>query len=99
MSSRPALVLMALSSIFLLPGAGLPRQSADSVADLIAQDNIAEAEAQLKTLAPSAETSALQGEIEYRRGDFVKAANLYKAALEADSRNARAHFGQGKLAL
>jgi hypothetical protein len=60
MSSRPALVLMALSSIFLLPGAGSQRQSADSVADLIAQDNIPQAEALLKTQPPSAETSALQ---------------------------------------
>ncbi len=99
MSSRPALVLMALTSFFILPGAAFQSQTADSVPDLIAQDELQKAEALLKDQAPSPEKSALQGEIEYRRGDFEKAGSLYAAALATDSRNARAYFGQGKLAM
>src|SRR4051812_37326650 len=99
MSSRPLLVLMALSSIFLLPGNARQRQDGDTIADLIAEDEIQRAESLLKGQTPSAETAALQGEIEYRRGDFDKAESFYAAAVNADPKNARAYFGQGKLAL
>ena len=45
------------------------------------------------------EPVALRGEIEFRRGNFEKAASLYNESLKMDDAAAGAHFGLGKLAL
>jgi predicted aspartyl protease/Tfp pilus assembly protein PilF len=102
MSSRPLIVLMALSSLLVLPGAvsaTLPPLQDDSVADLLLKDYVLQAEALLDKQLRTAETVALRGEIEFRKGNFDKADGLYKDALKVDSGNARAHFGLGKLAM
>ena len=103
MSSSPLvvrpLILMALTSILVLPGAAFQAPTGNAIIDLIAQDEIDKAEALLNQQPPSAETSALRGEIEYRRGHLEMAELLYKASRAANPRNARAHFGLGKMAL
>ena len=43
--------------------------------------------------------SRFDGEIEFRKGHFEQAETLYREALKMDSKNARAHFGLGKLAM
>src|SRR5438105_2755576 len=102
MSSRSGLVLMALTSFLILPGA-LPTASATpqsgSVADLLLKDDVQQAETLLAKQPRSAETAALAGEIEFRKGHFEQAEAQYKDALKMDSKNARAHFGLGKLAM
>jgi predicted aspartyl protease len=102
MSSSMLIVLMALTSLLVLPGAfsASPQGgSAGSVADLLLKDEVQQAEALLDKQPKTAESIALRGEIEFRKGNFDKADGLYKDALKMDSKNARAHFGLGKLAL
>jgi hypothetical protein len=72
---------------------------AGSVADLILKDDIPQAEALLDKQPKTAESVALRGEIEFRKGHFDRAAALYKESMAMDAKNARAHFGLGKLAM
>src|SRR5678816_2204492 len=95
MSRRPVLVLVALSSLFFASGAA----QAPSVADLLLRDQVQEAESLLNQQPRTAQTIAFRGEIEFRRGHFDQAQNLYSQALELDAKTERAHFGQGRLAL
>jgi predicted aspartyl protease len=101
MSSRPLIVLMALTSFLVLPGVsqgGSPVQ-AGSVADLILKDDIQQAEVLLAKQPRTAENIALHGEIEFRKGHFDLAEAAYRDALKTDPKNARGHFGLGKLAI
>ena len=98
MSSSPLFVLMALTSFLVLPGGGI-QTPGGSVADLLLQDEIAQAEVLLNTQPKTAESIAFRGEIEFRRGNFDRAEALYKESLQTDSKTARAHFGLGKLAM
>jgi predicted aspartyl protease len=98
MSSSTLIVLMALTSLLVLPGAGAGAPQGNSVADLLLNDEVQQAEAVLDKQPKTAETVALRGEIEFRRGNFEQADALYKDALKMDAKNARAHFGLGKLA-
>src|SRR5436190_15378471 len=91
MSSRLALIIMALTSFFA--------QKSVPVVELLLKDQVAEAEAQLNKEAPTAGTIALRGEIEYRKGNLDQAGSLYQQALKMDPKSARAHFGLGKLAM
>src|SRR5262249_46980552 len=89
-------------SFLVLPGASSARSAEPqtaSVADLLAKDDFVQAEAQLAKQPRSAESLALHGEIEFRKGHFDQAEVSYRDSLTMDSRNARAHFGLGKLAL
>jgi hypothetical protein len=103
MSSRPvAIVAMALTSLLVLPGAPSARSAepqTGSVADLLDKDDYLQAEVQLAKQPRTAESVALHGEIEFRKGHFDQAEVSYRDSLKMDSRNARAHFGLGKLAL
>ncbi len=99
MSSSPlVLVLMALTS-FLLPGAAIQAAQPGSVADLLLKDKIQQAEALLDKQPRTAESVALRGEIEFRKGNFQRADGLYREAIRMDAKNARGHFGLGKLAM
>ena len=69
------------------------------MAHLLLLDEVEKAETLLNSEAKSAESVALRGEIEFRRGDFAKAESFYREALGMDEKTARAHFGLGKLAL
>jgi predicted aspartyl protease len=98
MSSSPVplvLVLVAFSSPFLVPAAA----QNPSIGDLLANDQIEQAENLLNTQPRTAPNVAFRGEIEFRRGHFDQADALYREALKMDSQNARAHFGLGKLAM
>jgi predicted aspartyl protease len=102
MSSSILIVLMALTCLLVLPGAAsaAPQGSpAASVADLLLKDDVQQAEALLEKQPVTAESIALHGEIEFRKGNFDKADGLYKDAIKMDAKNARAHFGLGKLAM
>src|SRR5262245_29813009 len=99
MSSSMLIVLMALTSFLVLPGGSFQTTNADSVADLLLRDDLQQAEALLQKQPRTAETIAYWGELEYRKGDFVKAESLYREALKMEERTARAHFGIGKLAM
>ncbi|OLE73850.1 MAG: hypothetical protein AUG12_03510 [Acidobacteria bacterium 13_1_20CM_2_57_8] len=83
----PLIVLMALA--LQLP----------SVADLLTRDEVQQAEALLDKQPRTAESVALRGEIEYRKGNFDQAGALYKEALGMNAKTARAHYGLGKLAI
>ncbi len=83
----PLIVLMALA--LQLP----------SVADLLTRDEVQQAEALLDKQPRTAESVALRGEIEYRKGNFDRAVALYKEALGMNAKTARAHYGLGKLAI
>ena len=98
MSRSPVFVLMALTSFFTLASGSFGAQSRP-VAELLSKDEVQQAETLLEKLPRTAETVALHGEIDFRRGSFDKAERLYKEALGMDSKNARAHFGLGKLAM
>jgi predicted aspartyl protease len=98
MSSSPLSVLMALTSLLVLPGT-LPAAQSGSVSDLLLNDQVEQAEALLDKLPRNAVSLAFRGEIEFRRGHFDQADAFYKEALKLDSKNARAHFGAGKLAM
>src|SRR6185295_8926234 len=56
-------------------------------------------EALLDKQPRTAQSVAFRGEIEFRRGHFEQADKFYKEALQMDAKNARAHFGLGKLAM
>jgi tetratricopeptide (TPR) repeat protein len=100
MSSSPLiLVLMALTSLLVLPATAASQAQPGSVADLLLKDEVQQAEALLAKQPRNAESVALHGEIEFRKGNFDKAATFYKEALQMDAKNARAHFGLGKLAM
>jgi hypothetical protein len=90
---------MALASFLVLPGASASPAQAGSVADLLLKDDILQAETLLDQQPRTAESVALRGEIEFRKGHFDRAAALYKEASGMDAKNARAHFGLGKLAM
>jgi hypothetical protein len=83
----PLIVLMALA--LQLP----------SVADLLTRDEVQQAEALLDKQPRTAESVALRGEIDYRKGNFDRAGALYKEALRMNAKTARAHYGLGKLAI
>src|SRR5690349_4357064 len=99
MSSRPLLVFMSLTSLLVLPGTLRGAAQPGSVADLLIKDDIPQAEAILATQPKNSQSVAFYGEIAFRKGQFDQAETLYKEALRMDARNARAHFGLGKLAL
>lgn len=99
-TGAPRIILMALTSLLVLPGA-FPAHSATlqtgSVADLLLKDEVQQAEALLARQPKTAETVALHGEIDFRKGNFADAEMSYRDALKMDPKNARAHFGLGKL--
>ena len=99
MSSSPLIVLMALTSLLMLPGTAAQAAQPGSVADLLLKDEVQQAEALLAQQPRTAETVALRGEVEFRKGNFAQADALYKEALRLDAKNARGHFGLGKLAM
>ena len=100
MSSSPLIVLtMALSSLLVLPGTHPLFAQTGSVAELLLKDEIEQAEALLASQPNNSESVAFRGEIEFRRGNFAQAEALYREAVKVDSKNARAHFGLGKLAM
>src|SRR5215475_11033726 len=98
MSSRLPLIFMALTSFWFLSKTGFQAKS-ESVADLLLSDEIEKAEALLDNEPRTAESVAFRGEIEFRRGNFATAENLYRESLRLNESTARAHFGLGKLAL
>jgi predicted aspartyl protease len=99
MSSCLPLILMALTSLWMLPGSRFQAPQTGSVADLLLADEVDQAEALLDKQPSSPESIAFRGEIQFRRGNFGKAETLYREALRADEKTARAHFGLGKLAM
>ncbi len=99
MSSSPLCILMALASFFASPGGRSQTPRPPSVADLLFKDEVQQAAALLDKQPKTAETTALHGEIDFRKGDFAGADARYKEALRMDPKNARAHFGLGKLAM
>src|SRR5438552_501962 len=99
MSSSPLIVLMTLTSLLMLPGTAAQAAQPGSVADLLLKDEVQQAEALLAKQPRTAETVALRGEVEFRKGNFAQADALYKEALRLDAKNARGHFGLGKLAM
>src|SRR5206468_10016204 len=80
----PLIVLMALA--LQLP----------SVADLLTRDEVQQAEALLDKQPRTAESVALRGEIEYRKGNFDPAEALYKEPLAMNAKTARPPNGLGK---
>src|SRR5207249_9011610 len=100
MSRSPGFViLMGLASFLVIYDTGSQAAQASSVADLLLKDEIQQAEALLDKQPRTAQSVALHGEIEFRRGNFERADELYKEALRMDAKNARGHFGLGKLAM
>jgi predicted aspartyl protease len=99
MSSYPVLILMALTSFLTLSGSRFQAGQADSVTGLLLRDEVEKAESLLNQQPQTAESVALRGEIEYRKGNFETAETLYKQAIGMSEKTARAHFGIGKLAL
>jgi len=99
MSRSPLIVLMALTSLLVIPGSLPGALQTGSVADLLLKDEVQQAEALLDKQPRTAQTIAFRGEIEFRKGHFEQAEAFYKDALKMDSKNARAHFGIGKLAM
>ncbi len=100
MSRSPGFViLMGLASFLVIYDTGSQAAQASSVADLLLKDEIQQAEALLDKQPRTAQSVALRGEIEFRRGNFERAGESYKEALRMDAKNARGHFGLGKLAM
>jgi predicted aspartyl protease len=102
MSSSPLFVLMALTSLLVLPGAAANASQAPpsgSIADLLLKDDFDQAEALLDKQPRTAQAVAFRGEVEFRKGNFERADALYKESLKMDGKTARAHFGLGKLAM
>ncbi len=100
MSRSPGLtILMGLASLWLFHNSGGFAAQTGSVADLLLKDEVQQAEALLDKQPRTAQNVALRGEIEFRRGNFDRAAELYKEALRSDPKNARGHFGLAKLAM
>jgi predicted aspartyl protease len=98
-SSLLVLVLVAFSAFLVLPGASAFPAHAGSVADLLLKDDIPQAEALLDKQPRTAESVALRGEIEFRKGNLDQAGVLYKQAIAMEAKNGRGHFGLGKLAM
>lgn len=99
MSSRHLLVLTVLTTLLLARASAAQAPKSDSLADLVLKDEIQKLEARLALAPKTAETTAFQGEVEYRKGHFDQAGTFYHAALKMSESTARAHFGLGKLAL
>jgi predicted aspartyl protease len=103
MSSQPLIVFMALTSVLALPGTGFQAPATPpagtSIIDLLREGEVQRAEKLLDLQPASAASTALKGEIEFRKGNFAEAESLYRSALGRDSKTARAQFGLGKLAL
>ena len=100
MSRSPGrVILVGLASLWVLRNSVSYTAQTLSVADLLLKDEIQQAEAVLDKQPRTAQTVALRGEIEFRRGNFNRAAELYQEALRMDAKNARAHFGLAKLAM
>src|SRR5262245_33298937 len=98
MSSSPLIVPMALTSLLAASLALSSARQNDPLADLLLKDDVQQAEALLDKQPRTAQSIAYRGEIEFRKGHFQQAETFYKEALRMDSKNARAHFGLGKLA-
>ena len=94
----PAFLVTALNSLFLIAGSPAAAQN-PSIKELLGRDEIQQAEGLLEKEPRTAQNLAFQGEIEFRKGHFDQADTLYREALKIDSKNARAHFGLGKLAM
>ena len=74
MSRSPGLViLMGLASFLVLYDTGSQAAQTGSVADLLLKDEIQQAEALLDKQPRTAQSVALRGEIEFRRGNFERA--------------------------
>src|SRR5262245_27728511 len=99
MSSSRLIVVMAFTSFFTAYRNLSAAPQSDSVADLLIKDEIVQAQALLDKQPRTAQSVAFRGEIEFRKGRFEQAEALYKDALKLDAKNARAHFGMGKLAM
>src|SRR5215475_9305081 len=97
MSSRRVLVSLALAALISVSVLSSGAQNV-SIADLLLKDEFQQAEALIQKEPKTAQNVAYLGEIEFRKGHFDQAAVLYQEALKMDSKNARAHFGLGKLA-
>jgi tetratricopeptide (TPR) repeat protein len=69
------------------------------LAELLLRDDIPQLEGRLAASPASAEKTAFEGEVAYRKGRFEEAERLYRSALQRNEKTARAHFGLGKLAL
>ena len=98
-SSLLAIVLLALTTLLVLPGVSASPVQSGSVADLLLKDDISQAEALLDKEPKTAQSVAFRGEIEFRKGNFARASALFKEAMSMDAKNARTHFGLGKLAM
>src|SRR5207302_437107 len=85
MSSSPLIVLMALTSLLVLPGAAAQAAQTGSAADLLLKDELQQAETLLAKQPRTAETVALRGEVEFRKGNFAQADALYKEAVRMDA--------------
>ena len=80
MSRRHLLILVALASSLTVTVAVCAAPQAGpspSVRDLLIKDDFVRAEAILQSAPRSADTTAFQGEIEFRKGNFEKARELY----------------------
>jgi predicted aspartyl protease len=101
MSSSLVLVLMALTLLLAVPGAAQNQNAftQDTLASLLLKDEVQQAETLLEKQPRTVQNIAFRGEIEFRKGHFQRAEALYREALKMDSKNARAHFGLGKLAM
>src|SRR5262245_52528010 len=86
------------------PSAALQSQSTalTNGADLLLFDDYLKAE-QILNQRPAGlsagEVLAFRGEVEFRKGHFSTAEDLYRKAIATDSKIARAHSGLGKLAM
>ena len=83
MSSRPVIVLMALTSLLVVPGAfpaGSATLQTGSIPDLLLKDDFQQAEVLLARQPKTAETVALHGEVEFRKGNFAEAEMLILAS-------------------
>ena len=98
MSSRRVLVVLTVGALTSLSAAPGSAQNT-SIADLLLKDEIQQAESLLGKEPKTAQNVAFRGEIAFRKGNFAQADALYREALKMDSKNARAHFGMGKLAM
>src|SRR5215831_5934500 len=69
MSSRPVLVLVALSSFLMVPAAAQNASNGD-VSDLLLRDELQQAESLLDKQQRTPQNIAFRGEIEFRKGHF-----------------------------
>jgi cytochrome c-type biogenesis protein CcmH/NrfG len=105
MSSRYVVVLTVLTAfltaVLVIPVQPVQAQTGPivSLAELLLRDEILQLEGRLAASPASAERTAFEGEVAYRKGHFDEAERLYRAALQRNEKTARAHFGLGKLAL